>query len=182
MSSSGLSGSAAVPWPLVPSSAPGGGGSLSFWQRIGNTLSGWLTYLIELYQSGWRFRWLTNALFGLGVAYLALKALHRRFLAKYQIETDSTAVNAEYDYIVVGSGSSGAVVAARLAEDPSVSVLLLEAGGSDDLLNINCPAACIKLQRDPSVDWNYVTAPQKHAHGNMVDRVGHWPRGQANSY
>jgi choline dehydrogenase len=79
----------------------------------------------------------------------------------------------------VGAGSSGAALATRLAEqDPSLQVLLLEAGGSDDVLNIDVPAAAIKLQRKVETDWGYITQPQEHAFGNMVDRRGCWPRGK----
>ena len=80
---------------------------------------------------------------------------------------------------ISGGGSSGAVLAARLAEqDASLQVLLLEAGGSDDVLEVNCPAAAIKLQRDPRTDWLYKTEPQKDAHGNMTEERGCWPRGK----
>jgi len=79
----------------------------------------------------------------------------------------------------VGAGSAGAALAARLAEqDPALTVLLLEAGGSDDVLNIDVPAAAIKLQRKAESDWLYQTEPQTHAHTNMQDSRGNWPRGK----
>jgi choline dehydrogenase len=123
-------------------------------------------------------RWITHALVALGVLWLAIRALHRRFIAKYRIDTDCTALRASYDYIVVGAGSAGCALAARLSEDSDVSVLLLEAGGSDDLLNIHVPAAAIKLQRQTDTDWCYETTPQQHAHGNMAGKRGYWPRGK----
>jgi choline dehydrogenase len=125
-----------------------------------------------------RSTWLTPALVALGFVYIAGKIVHRKYLAKYPGDTSARNLEEEYDYIVIGSGSAGAVVAARLAEDPNLKVLLLEAGGSDDVLNINCPAACIKLQRDPTYDWNYTTTSQKFAHKGMNGGVGHWPRGK----
>ena len=67
----------------------------------------------------------------------------------------------EYDYIVVGAGSAGAVVANRLSEDPTVRVLLLEAGGSENLIS-DIPIAYQTLQQTP-MDWSYATEPQEAA-------------------
>jgi len=156
------------------------GGSGDLLSRWVGSLRALLSRLLDLYTTrGWRFAWLTRGLIGLGVLFLAAKALHRRFLAKYQADLSSTAFAPEYDYIVVGAGSSGAALATRLAEqDPKLQVLLLEAGGSDDVLNINVPAAALKLQRKPDTDWCFITQPQTHAMGNMVDRRCCWPRGK----
>lgn len=64
-----------------------------------------------------------------------------------------------HDYIVIGAGSAGAVVATRLAE-AGAKVLLLEGGGKDDAPEIRVPGAFIALQ-DTHQDWAYRTAPQK---------------------
>lgn len=77
------------------------------------------------------------------------------------------------DYIVVGAGSAGAALAARLSEDPAVTVLLLEAGGPDTALELHVPAAFSKLFRG-RYDWNYDTVPQERLEGRTV----YWPRGK----
>ncbi|NRQ49554.1 GMC family oxidoreductase [Aeromicrobium stalagmiti] len=79
-----------------------------------------------------------------------------------------------YDYIVIGSGSAGGVVAARLTEDPQVSVLLLEAGPADDDEMIHMPLGFSTLFKT-KWDWGYETTPQKHLAGRRAD----WPRMKA---
>ncbi|WP_102143696.1 GMC family oxidoreductase [Mycobacterium hubeiense] len=77
------------------------------------------------------------------------------------------------DYVVVGTGSAGAVVAARLSADPSLAVVVLEAGPRDKDKYIHIPAAFAKLFRSP-VDWDYLTEPQKELDGRQI----YWPRGK----
>ncbi len=72
-----------------------------------------------------------------------------------------------YDYVIVGAGSAGCVLAARLSEDPEVSVLLLEAGGPDLKQNIHVPLGYLKLQRT-DVDWDYVSAPEPNCGGRRI--------------
>lgn len=79
-----------------------------------------------------------------------------------------------FDYIVIGSGSAGGVVAARLSEDPQVSVLLLEAGPEDDDDMIHMPAGFSTLFRT-KWDWNYRTSEQKQ----LGNRRTTWPRMKA---
>ena len=67
---------------------------------------------------------------------------------------------AAVDYVIIGAGSAGCVLAARLSEDPKVHVAVLEAGGPDDRREIHIPAAFSKLFKSP-LDWNYSTEPQE---------------------
>ena len=78
-----------------------------------------------------------------------------------------------YDYVIVGAGSAGCVLAARLSEDPDVSVLLLEAGPPDANENLHVPLGYLKLART-EVDWDYSTAPEP----NCNDRRISLPRGK----
>ena len=79
-----------------------------------------------------------------------------------------------FDYVVVGGGSAGCVLAARLTEDPAVSVLLLEAGPPADADEVAIPAAFPSLFKT-RWDWNYTTAEQKQLAGRRV----YWPRMKA---
>jgi choline dehydrogenase len=78
------------------------------------------------------------------------------------------------DYIIVGAGSAGCVLANRLSADPNVRVILLEAGGRDWSPFIHMPAGYRQLMVSGVVDWGYRTVPQKHCY----NRTFHWPRGK----
>ncbi|KAF9979245.1 hypothetical protein BGZ73_002512 [Actinomortierella ambigua] len=80
----------------------------------------------------------------------------------------------DYDYIVVGGGAAGCVVASRLAEDPDVRVLLLEAGGTDDIPESMTPGLFISLINSPEHDWLLRTVPQRHCHNRVMPQ----PRGK----
>ncbi|NOT64187.1 MAG: choline dehydrogenase [Acidobacteria bacterium] len=79
----------------------------------------------------------------------------------------------EYDYVIIGAGSAGCVLANRLTAAPHCRVLLLEAGGPDKAQEIHIPAAFNKLFKT-AVDWHYTTAPQPHLHNREL----YWPRGK----
>jgi choline dehydrogenase len=76
--------------------------------------------------------------------------------------------NEIFDYIVVGAGSSGCVVAARLSEEPHSNVLLLEAGGRDEHLYLKMPLAFLKAMPDPRFNWTYLTEPEPHLDGRRL--------------
>ncbi|GFT52987.1 glucose dehydrogenase [Nephila pilipes] len=81
-----------------------------------------------------------------------------------------------YDYVIVGGGSAGSVVAARLAEKECVTVLLLEAGKPPPK-STDIPAAARSfLQTD--IDWNYLTAPQQYTGNGLINRSVAWPSGK----
>lgn len=87
-------------------------------------------------------------------------------------------LDTSYDYVVVGSGSAGSVVASRLSEDKGAKVLLLEAGG-DYTKNetYHIPQQFFDLQKSEA-DWEYYTVPQKFSHQAMVGHRSFWPRGK----
>jgi choline dehydrogenase-like flavoprotein len=72
-----------------------------------------------------------------------------------------------YDYVIVGAGSAGCVLAARLSEDPETSVLLLEAGPPDTKENIHVPLGYLQLART-DVDWDYCTVPEAGCDGRRL--------------
>src|SRR6478736_868933 len=77
-------------------------------------------------------------------------------------------MKAEPDFIVIGSGSAGAAVAARLSEDPGVSVLLLEAGGRDNHPFQVMPLAFLKLGRARRGLWEYFSEPEPGLNGRRL--------------
>ena len=78
-----------------------------------------------------------------------------------------------FDFLIIGSGTAGAVLAARLSEDPAIKVGLVEAGGAAEDPRIADPRAWPLLQGS-AVDWGYRTEPQRHA----ANRIFDWPRGK----
>ncbi|POX42592.1 choline dehydrogenase [Streptomyces sp. Ru73] len=83
------------------------------------------------------------------------------------------AASGTYDYIVVGAGSAGCVLAARLSEDPTVRVALVEAGGPDRRQEVRIPAAFPKLFKT-AYDWDFTTTAQPALDGREL----YWPRGR----
>ncbi len=108
--------------------------------------------------------------------YIGLQK-HRTYLPRIKV---AESVNERYDYIIVGAGSAGSVLANRLSEDPDTTVLLLEAGYDDSLDPewVIPENAGLMWQPDHPLNWAYVTTPQNNSHLSMKDRRGFWPRGK----
>ena len=77
------------------------------------------------------------------------------------------------DYVIVGAGSAGSVLAYRLSEDPNVRVIVVEAGGSERHPYIEMPAGFLKTFADPRFNWCFATEPT----GEVKGRAIHFPRG-----
>jgi len=88
--------------------------------------------------------------------------------------TEQPAAGETYDYIIVGAGSAGCVLADRLSADPRLSVLLLEYGGSDRSIFIQMPSALSIPMNNPKYNWFYHTEPEPHLNGRRM----HTPRGK----
>jgi choline dehydrogenase len=85
-----------------------------------------------------------------------------------------TSVEGEFDYIIVGAGTAGCVLANRLSEDADVSVLLLEAGGRDNYHWIHIPVGYLYCIGNPRTDWLYKTEPEAALNGRALS----YPRGR----
>jgi choline dehydrogenase-like flavoprotein len=78
------------------------------------------------------------------------------------------------DYVIVGGGTAGCVLANRLSADPQISVALIEAGPADKRTKVRIPAAVAAAIADPEIGWGYRSVPQRHLHGRQISL----PRGR----
>ena len=117
-----------------------------------------------------------NAAVILVLALAVTYYLGRGSFKKVSILTEQ--LDNEYDYIVVGAGSAGSVVASRLSEDEDKTVLLLEAGGHyDENPLLHVPVVFFNLEHTV-YDWEYYTEPQKVSCLGLKENQGFWPRGK----
>src|SRR5690625_2144393 len=82
--------------------------------------------------------------------------------------------NQDYDFIIVGAGSAGCALAARLTREASYRVLLLEAGPRDRHPMVSVPLGFAMLMKHPKLNWCYETEPEPHMNGQRMA----WPRGK----
>ncbi len=88
--------------------------------------------------------------------------------------TDARKLDGDYDYVIVGAGTAGCVLANRLTEDPKTRVLLLEAGGSDNYHWVHIPVGYLYCIGNPRTDWMMKTAPEPGLNGRSLV----YPRGK----
>src|SRR3977135_352887 len=87
---------------------------------------------------------------------------------------DTATIEGDYDYIVVGAGSAGCVLANRLSADPKTRVLVLEAGGPDNWIWFHIPVGYLFAIGNPRSDWMYKTEPEAGLNGRSLN----YPRGK----
>ena len=93
------------------------------------------------------------------------------------VHIDNFSSDVEYDYIIVGAGTAGCVLANRLTEDPNVTVLLLEAGPVDSSHFVSIPLTQSEILLS-EMDWKYKTVPQKHGFLTSKNQEVYWPAGK----
>lgn len=76
--------------------------------------------------------------------------------------------DATFDYLIVGAGTAGCVLANRLSADPTIRVGLIEAGPSDKRFKVRVPAAVAAAIGDPAIGWGYKSVPQRHLNGRQI--------------
>ena len=95
-------------------------------------------------------------------------------MARDAAQGNRDAVIGTFDYVIVGAGTAGCVLANRLSADPKTSVLLLEAGGKDNWIWIHIPIGYLYTQNNPRTDWCFKTEPEPGLNGRALN----YPRGR----
>ena len=103
--------------------------------------------------------------------------MYQWMMSSGPVHINTFSPDVKYDYIIVGAGSAGCVLANRLTEHPNITVLLLEAGPVDTKTEIQIPLAWSELI-DSEVDWYYKTVPQKNSFLAYREQRSYWPRGK----
>jgi choline dehydrogenase len=103
-----------------------------------------------------------------------MTAAHDGDTTTVRMMTTETIFEGEFDYVIVGAGTAGCVLANRLSEDPDVSVLLVEAGGKDNYRWIHVPVGYLYCIGNPRTDWLYRTGEEKGLNGRSLS----YPRGR----
>ena len=73
-----------------------------------------------------------------------------------------------YDYLIVGAGSAGCVLANRLSENSNHKVAIFEAGGSSDIWKVKMPLALLYTMHDPKYNWKYYSEPEPHLNNRRI--------------
>ena len=120
----------------------------------------------------------TQGVIVLCIAVVYYYCFVREYSYKQHRNILSDKIEDEYDYVIVGGGSAGAVLASRLSEDKDSRVLLLEAGGFYDENPLFHVPICVQNLQNTKYDWQYYTEPQKVSCLGLKENRSFWPRGR----